>query len=997
MSVSKLGGPPKFPSPSSLYSSKDSSTKKSTQTNPPQKSSKETAQDNANTISSQKAIQAKREFMAQRAEKQELPSHNTIQSRMLSRQLHQTAELPSGPKLSPPPSSLEARAIETVQRDQKTSVTSQRTSRPVAERSSIRNLLSRTSASPSIESPERLRQNVRAEVGENVGVNDNKEPTTVEEHQAAVQEAQDNLERVEASLEHAPGSTYVYQQQIKDAERVVEESTQDLVVAQQEANQQAIDAEQPLPYPAAATLDANATPTELTEHIARLPEDTQKDILGAPSHISQEEIVRRDSLRIQSAVAQGPEEGAQALQETVGQEGLDPAYQQKVLEQSQPSIERLGASLSDIKDTDEAKRVIGTLAEVGETLGPDNTGILAKGIAKHWPNGNLKKLDDGIEASILEGKGTTFAVQLANELYDVGKSKGGNDVSKAITNSVGKLTEDFQAAQERVDKHNEQLAHLVGTQSELLPEDKLQDAIEAERGRNQKDYDDLEAKAELLASTVPGLGPVFDQDSTIAEKGGFNPFGNEAAKLQIVGAQVAAQIPDLANSASGSAVLGRMLEQSGKGQSTALDHINDVAQRADDPDKFRGEVSLALTDSASATILAGGSQGTGQDATAAHNGLLNQLEKLEVIDSNSDESKELRAAFDDLLNGDGKVEQAAGKLLDVLNDGKTFAKVSPAFRDALKNRLKVHSLALDSANVLFKTGQTIENFGEDWKTGDALERSQLLVDVLDLGADGASAALKIADHAGRLNAASKAAWLGTKVDDVGGLANLKHVGKLPAIGVFVNGVTGILEGAQAIQDLRDGNYLDASIHGVSAAGAAVGAWSALSAAGVVGSIPGGQLVATGLLAAGLGLNQYKNVSESNKYEGPTEQFLIDAGIHPDIAKQLSNHDNKGRSPGPVLAQLASRFGMSGPEFYDYLGSLPPGKVKDIVTHAHGVDPNSEGVFQLGHPDEIFIDGFQIGRSINGLANWLVEHGLAPGPVVNTSAYTGSDFPNNGGN
>ncbi|TNE50023.1 MAG: hypothetical protein EP343_09900 [Deltaproteobacteria bacterium] len=994
MSVSKLGSTRRIQSPSSLSSAQDTSSKKSKKKSSLQKSPGLTAKEDAHSIASQKAIQAKKDLLAQRAEKQELPSHRSTQSLMLSRKLHQAV-------VSTPPKTVSAATTgkgtatppSFDSPTQKPGLSTLSSFRPLGDVGVTPEILNRSAQS--VTNSARPRSGVQTTPGEDVSVSENKEPATVEEHHAALEEAQTDLRHAEAVLQHAPGDSSVYQQQIREAEQVVEERAQNLVVSQQEANQEAIDDDKPLPYPAATTLDASGSPREVSEQIARLPRDTQATLLGSPSHISQGEMVRLDAQRIRSAVAKGPEQGAQALQDTIGQEGLDPVYQQKVLEQSESSIEKLGASLNEAKDTDEAKRVIGTLSEVGEALGPDNTAILAKGIAANWPDGNLKKLDDGIEASILEGKGTTFAVQLANELYNVGKTDGAHDVSKAVTHSVGELTEDFQAAQEKVDKHNEQLAHLVGTQGELLPEDKLQQAIDAERGRNQKDFDDLEKKAALLASTVPGLGPVFDQDSAIAEHGEYNFYGSDADRLQIVGAAVAQEIPNLANSSSGSAVIGAMLERSGQGQSTALDHINDVAERTKDPDAFRGELSVALTESASSTLLAGGTQGTGQQTTSAHDGLLNQLENLKVLDPESPETAELRDTFDDLFRSGepGKVEQFAERLLDVLNDGKTFANISPAFRDALKNRFKVHSLAFDSANVLFKTGQTLDNLGEDWRTGDALERSQLLVDVLDLGADGASAALKIADHAGRLSAASKAAWLGTKIDDVGGLANLKHVGKLPAVGVFVNGVTGIFEGAQAISDLKDGNYLNASIHGVSAAGAAVGAWSALSAAGVVGSIPGGQLVAAGLLVTGLGLNHYKNVSESNKYEGPTEQFLIDAGIDPDIAKQLSNHDNKGRSAGPVLAQLASRFGMSGPEFYDYLGSLSSGDVKKIVTHAHGVDPNDEGVFQLGDPNEIFMDGFNIGRSINGLANWLVENDLAPGAISNYSSYTGTDYLN----
>jgi hypothetical protein len=118
--------------------------------------------------------------------------------------------------------------------------------------------------------------------------------------------------------------------------------------------------------------------------------------------------------------------------------------------------------------------------------------------------------------------------------------------------------------------------------------------------------------------------------------------------------------------------------------------------------------------------------------------------------------------------------------------------------------------------------------------------------------------------------------------------------------------------------------------------------------GVGGPVPG--IVATVAVLLNSGFNWWRNVERSNRYEGPTEQFLIDAGLRPEIAKQLSNHDGDGVSAAARLGPLAKHLGISEQELVSWLDDQDAKFVGDFVKDAlHPAKADNNGNYKESNP------------------------------------------------
>jgi hypothetical protein len=133
---------------------------------------------------------------------------------------------------------------------------------------------------------------------------------------------------------------------------------------------------------------------------------------------------------------------------------------------------------------------------------------------------------------------------------------------------------------------------------------------------------------------------------------------------------------------------------------------------------------------------------------------------------------------------------------------------------------------------------------------------------------------------------------------------------------------------------------------------ATGRWLFLTRGIPVGATP--WLVGVGaavVIVTALGIYLYGKEKEASKFETETTtEYLKLLGLDEPIANELRNQDSEGRSPLPVLAQMAGKFGydVSDPDdaqrFITYLNGLGKDGTAALVNQAHTVDPNDQGIY-----------------------------------------------------
>lgn len=133
-------------------------------------------------------------------------------------------------------------------------------------------------------------------------------------------------------------------------------------------------------------------------------------------------------------------------------------------------------------------------------------------------------------------------------------------------------------------------------------------------------------------------------------------------------------------------------------------------------------------------------------------------------------------------------------------------------------------------------------------------------------------------------------------------------------------------------------------------------------------------------------NSYRKSEAAAYYEGPTEQFLVQAGFKPESAKILSDHDGEGNSVGNALTPLAKELGMTPKALTEALRkNEDTSKLRLFVNQVHAVKPNKDGVYPLTAPprkDPIKMPDGDIvypsgppgqSRSVQELAQWTRDN------------------------
>ncbi|MGH9915407.1 MAG: hypothetical protein ACRD63_09000, partial [Pyrinomonadaceae bacterium] len=154
--------------------------------------------------------------------------------------------------------------------------------------------------------------------------------------------------------------------------------------------------------------------------------------------------------------------------------------------------------------------------------------------------------------------------------------------------------------------------------------------------------------------------------------------------------------------------------------------------------------------------------------------------------------------------------------------------------------------------------------------------------------------------------------------------------------------------------------------------------------------PKAGLWGAGLAVVGIvGEMVYNNIRRSHAasyYEGPTEQFLIQANFRPETAKILADHDDDGNSVGSIIEPLAKQLKMTPEALTEMLRtSGDDARLKEFVRNVHQVKPDKDGNYPMSAPERLpplkMPDGGTVSRdpsegrarTIPELADWVGQN------------------------
>ncbi len=644
--------------------------------------------------------------------------------------------------------------------------------------------------------------------------------------------------------------------------------------------------------------------------------------------------------------------------------GTEEAREQ-IVEQYLPYLtEHIGRAVGagDGEATEVAVELLADLADQG---GPEMSETIARSLAEAVPNqSDLVKLDDKLHSLAEDGRGVTLAVDLVEELSEAGKLDAANELTDVVTTGIDALRSDYEDAQSRVDELNEELAYMVGNFEGLLTPEQKQAAIADFHERHAEEYEALERAAERFGQNVDAIAAVLDPDSPISAMGGDNLADlRESAHRAFINV-----LPRIAETAAGGQMVAEALEAQGRGEDTWLDaatgiELSDEQVReyaSDDIEALGINDLLSLNHTMAGTLFSGATLGLLGDTTN----------------------------HDDLVRG---LERYAGRLgidpelvsqinADVRALGALGENPDPAEVRRLQDRIRANTDELEALDPNSRAGQAFRGFATVLGAVNAING------LSDFG--DATLEERIGTIAGTLETG-----LGAYELVLGATGNAAKIpGFVGPAGAVLGGVSAVLSGIAATEAFRNGDWVSGTGHSLTAVGSGI-----LAVAAASNVVPvWGQVTAGVLLAVGLGLNQWASVQESNKWEGPSEDFLRGAGISQKLAEELSNHGGDGFSAGPAIVALADYLDISGPELLRHLETLSESQLQNFIERGvHKLELEGEGADarfpETGEDAERmreFIENGPAGLrtpepdSLQGLALWMQHFGyLPPGVTV----------------
>lgn len=123
--------------------------------------------------------------------------------------------------------------------------------------------------------------------------------------------------------------------------------------------------------------------------------------------------------------------------------------------------------------------------------------------------------------------------------------------------------------------------------------------------------------------------------------------------------------------------------------------------------------------------------------------------------------------------------------------------------------------------------------------------------------------------------------------------------------------------------------------------------------GKFGGVVGTALTLLGSIGLSL-LDKRERAQIAAKFEPNNKDFLVAAGVRPEIADILADHDDQGFSVAGRLAAMAESRGTPPQEVLEFLNKQDPGKVRELVDIKKTVEPGDDGNYPLTADNDSYV-------------------------------------------
>lgn len=708
-----------------------------------------------------------------------------------------------------------------------------------------------------------------------------------------------------------------------------------------------------------------------------------KDLYESKKTARNEEYARESAAEVQQAFTDHPNvrmcqqgspcgagepsaEEAAAARLVEVTENQPPEVVALIVEYSEPTIIQIGVELNKISNRNDGDynsdrpefddvvndlSIVATRAAQAEN-GDDAVAIIARSLVTTINPEEIGRYDEALGRAVENGN-PELAAEVINQLQAAGRTDQADDIMQNVEDAVNGIRNDLTGAFDEAAEYNQELGWLISQWQAVMTDDQLTAAIENYKAENPEYVASLERIDELSVAALRVLNEFQEPETRFS---GLGHADDVAGALERLLGEEKVQFA-IAQSQSATEELALLIDrfELDPSRNDIINGIISVAGTSDDGDFLTQEIFNKLFDisidrSLSAATATQIDPVTGSIRVDDFGRVDNVTAELDRLRGYADRFGFSSPELDDVFHELDRVArsttegQARGRLRQLDNRLNDLAASSPdLFGENSRFARKFESLGL----FLGAVGAAASIKGAISEP-DALNILNAIVDTSDVGVAGLNRLIATDLLRGR-------PWFAS--------LPLERAGRV------LGGLGVVLDTYSIASDLRDGNYVEA---GFSTAGAAGGALlvfgTTLSATGVGLLLIGGAM---------LGSYLYGRVQAANRFESDgARAFLEGAGIDPDLANQMINNDDRGRSTAPVFAELAERLGIEPNEIFDYFKTLAPSEAKTLIEAAHGIDPNDEGVF----PEELENPYWSLRpNDVNDLIEWMRVNGYETAP------------------
>ncbi len=600
---------------------------------------------------------------------------------------------------------------------------------------------------------------------------------------------------------------------------------------------------------------------------------------GSQRALTASDLASADARRLEQLAATDPRAAAALLTQCL-KDHADPAYRQALVTQAAPALTELGATLMQKAGSltkQDLEAVMSQLCDAAALAGPLGPQLgsafgvkLPAGALACFSMGDVAVPSGPISATlshaVLSGMPGSQAL-LAGLVSQATGEKNIEKLALAQTTlgfTTTQALEAFSKAKEKVDTLNGQLAQLVQGFGQGADPAKIEAAVKSFKARHAKEYDAFEKSAAALA-------PLLEQVPALVK----NPNVDPMVKVGLM--QALEKAPELAETRAGQALFQRAVEGQSQGRASILELLPEVARHASNTKAFCAQAAQAVTEAVGARATQLIAQGRKGEAKA----LLSTLSKnAQIFGLTEAHLNRVELRMGDLLEGKSGSAEA---LAEELNTGVDMTSALLGDAHPSIPALKGLGLALGITSLPAAL--------KGVSGSDLPEKIRALAQTLDITQKAGSMTLKLLGKSEQLKS------LDALFDKVGTGASVV----MAAVDVF-----------STLKSLGEGDFQGATVSGLDAT------------SGILLLIPGLQVAGVGVALASYVAKQLFGEANERKAQRGIEKdgkaFLIDAGLTPDLAAQLSNVNGAHQNIGHFLEEVAQRLGLTQRQLFERLNT-----------------------------------------------------------------------------